>query len=287
MCWKRCPGYCNTSLKMDLFLNRFQPPHMLLIDTHAHIYLPEFDADRELTMANAGAVERIYMPNIDLDTIQPMLQLQAAYPGKCFPMMGLHPCSVKEDYKEVLRQMERILQNGGSRYYGIGETGLDYYWDLSFKEQQIAAFEQQILWAKQLQLPVIIHSRNSIDDCIQIVEKHQDGNLSGIFHCFPASATHLERAIATGLMIGIGGVLTFKNGGLDRILSNFHLKSIVLETDAPYLAPAPHRGKRNEPAYIRLVAIKLSEVLGLPLEVIAETTTKNADAVFQYGAFRE
>lgn len=260
---------------------------MLLIDTHAHIYLPEFDADRELTMANAGAVERIYMPNIDLDTIQPMLQLQAAYPGKCFPMMGLHPCSVKEDYKEVLRQMERILQNDGSRYYGIGETGLDYYWDLSFKEQQIAAFEQQVLWAKQLQLPVIIHSRNSIDDCIQIVEKHQDGNLSGIFHCFPASATHLERAIATGLMIGIGGVLTFKNGGLDRILSNFHLKSIVLETDAPYLAPAPHRGKRNEPAYIRLVAIKLSEVLGLPLEVIAETTTKNADAVFQYGAFRE
>lgn len=255
---------------------------MNLIDTHAHIYLPEFDADRAGMLANAKDVIRIYMPNIDLETIEPMLQVHSEYPVKCFPMIGLHPCSVKEDFKSVLVKMEKQIQNENTRYYGIGETGLDYFWDLSFKEQQISAFEQQIIWAKQMQLPVIIHSRNATDDCIQLIEKHQDGNLTGIFHCFSGSVEQLDRAIDTGLMVGIGGVVTFKNGGLDKVLSNYHLKSIVLETDSPYLAPVPYRGKRNEPAYINLVAKKLSEVLELSLELIAEVTNKNANEVFKY-----
>lgn len=255
---------------------------MNLIDTHAHIYLPEFDADRDNMIANAKDVIRIYMPNIDLETIEPMLQLHSKYPEKCFPMIGLHPCSVKEDFKSVLEKMEEQFQNKSTTFYGIGETGLDYFWDLSFKDQQIAAFEQQIIWAKQMQLPIIIHSRNATDDCIHIIEKHQDGNLTGIFHCFSGSTEQLERAIDTGLMIGIGGVVTFKNGGLDKVLSNYHLKSIVLETDSPYLAPVPYRGKRNEPAYINLVAKKLSEVLEHPVELIVEVTNKNANKVFKY-----
>lgn len=255
---------------------------MNLIDTHAHIYLPEFDADRESMIANAKDVSRIYMPNIDLETIEPMLQVHSNYPDKCFPMIGLHPCSVKEDFESVLEKMKEHFKNDSTRFYGIGETGLDYFWDLSFKNQQIAAFEQQIIWAKQMQLPVIIHSRNATDDCIQLIEKHQDGNLTGIFHCFSGSLEQLERAMDTGLMIGIGGVVTFKNGGLDKVLSKNHLKSLVLETDAPYLAPMPYRGKRNEPAYINLVVKKLSEVLELPIELIAEETNKNANDVFKY-----
>ena len=255
-------------------------PSATFIDTHAHIYLPEFDADREDILNRAENITRIYMPNIDLESIGPMLHLHALHPERCLPMMGLHPCSVNEKYTVVLQKIEQALQQNQIKYYGIGETGLDYYWDMSFVDQQKKAFEQQIIWAKELRLPIIIHSRDSIDDCIALIEKHQDGNLTGIFHCFSGTQLQLSRAIDTGLMIGIGGVVTFKNGGLDKILNKNHLKAIVLETDAPYLAPVPYRGKRNEPAYIELIAKKLSEITEVSISDVAETTNLNAIRLF-------
>lgn len=258
---------------------------MQLIDTHAHIYLPEFDSDRQNMMLHAVNVSRIFMPNIDLDTMEPMMRLQKEYPEQCFPMIGLHPCSVKSDFEEVLKAMEQQLHNKQFNWYGVGETGLDYYWDVTFKQQQIIAFEQQIIWAREMQLPVIIHSRNALADCLELIEKHQDGNLTGVFHCFSGSADELARAVATGLMIGIGGVITFKNGGLDKVLRADHLEHIVLETDSPYLAPVPYRGKRNEPAYLEYIAKKMSELLSIPIDLVAATTNRNASRLFNIAEF--
>lgn len=254
---------------------------MQLTDTHAHIYLPEFTDDLHVIIEKAPFVSKIYMPNIDLHTIAPMCNVHVVYPEKCFPCIGLHPCSVKENYEYVLAEMEKQIVNNKITFHGIGETGLDYYWDLSFKKEQIKAFEIQLEWAKSKQLPVIIHSRNSLDDCIAIVAKHQDGNLKGVFHCFSGNAFQLERALATGLFIGIGGVVTFKNGGLNKILLPSHIAKIVLETDAPYLAPVPHRGKRNEPAYLQYVLARLSDLLMLTENEIAAITTDNAAQLFE------
>ncbi len=253
-----------------------------MIDTHAHIYLPEFDADRQDTLgrAYAAGVQKVYLPNIDMDSIDLMHALVDEDPEHCFPMMGLHPCSVQADYVEVLSAMEALLQESAYTYYGIGECGLDYYWDKTFIAEQKRAFEQQILWAKKYRLPLIIHSRDAVDDCIELVEQYVGNDLRGIFHCFSGTEVQIDRIIAAGFFVGIGGVVTFKNGGLDKVLQQKHLPNIVLETDAPYLAPVPFRGKRNEPAYLTYIAEKLSQIIQVDLQVVMETTTVNAELLF-------
>lgn len=254
-----------------------------MIDTHAHIYLPEFDEDRQDTLgrAYAAGVQKVYLPNIDMDSIDLMHALVDEDPEHCFPMMGLHPCSVKPDFLQVLSAMEQLLRDGNRQYFGIGECGLDYYWDKTYIEAQKQAFVIQIRLAKQYRLPLIIHSRDALDDCIALVEEHAGADLKGIFHCFSGTAEQLERIIASGFFAGIGGVVTFKNGGLDKVLQPEHLPYLVMETDAPYLAPVPFRGKRNEPAYLTYITERLSDILSVDKETILRNTTANAETVFR------
>lgn len=254
-----------------------------MTDTHSHIYLPEFDSDRNemlLRAKNAG-VSKIFLPNIDTASIEPMLQLCDAEKNYCFPMMGLHPCSVKEDYAIELERMEQYLNDDSFKFYGVGECGLDYFWDLSLIKEQKAAFEVQIQLAKKYKLPIIIHSRDAVDDCIELIARHKDENLQGIFHCFSGSVGQLEKIIALDFFAGIGGVATFKNGGLDKVLKKDHLSSLVLETDSPYLAPVPFRGKRNEPAYLKYIQKRLSEILSLPEMEILAATESNVTRIFK------
>lgn len=255
-----------------------------LIDTHTHIYLPEFDSDLDdmIQRALQSGVSHMMMPNIDLESVDAMMAL-AKKNRACKPMMGLHPCSVKNDADDVMLKIHQLLLDKQYQWYGIGECGLDYYWDLTFVDQQKAAFVTQIRWAKEMQLPLIIHSRNATDDCIDLVSKHKDANLRGIFHCFSGTELQLQQSIDLGFYIGIGGVVTYKNGGLDKVLKPEHLPHLVLETDAPYLSPVPFRGKRNEPAYLTYVVNKLAEILGLPVEHVAEVTSENARRVFGVG----
>lgn len=253
---------------------------MSLVDTHAHIYSDEFDADRPGIMEKAAlaGVEKILMPGIDSSAHAAMLKLEEEYPGRCIAMMGLHPVYVKDNYEEELALVESWLAK--RKFVAIGEIGLDFYWDLTFKEQQYKAFHRQVELALQYKLPIVIHSRNSIDESIALVKEHQDGNLKGVFHCFSGNADQASQVIELGFYLGIGGVLTFKNAGLDKVMEGTGLESVVLETDAPYLAPVPFRGKRNEPAYTSLVAQKLADIKKLPLEEIATITTANAQELF-------
>ncbi len=253
-----------------------------MTDTHAHIYLPEFDSDRKVTVQRAmdAGVQKIFMPNIDSESIGNMLETARAFPDTCFPMMGLHPCSVKENYIEELELVQQYFDDGAVRFYGVGECGLDYYWDKMFIPQQKEAFAFQIELAKRYRLPLIIHSRESIDDCIEMVAARKDENLRGIFHCFSGNILQLEKIIALGFYAGIGGVVTFKNGGLDKILTTEHVPHLVLETDAPYLAPVPFRGKRNEPAYLAYIVQKLSEVTGMEEDALRLVTESNAQRLF-------
>lgn len=250
------------------------------IDTHCHLYVADFNVDREQIMANAAeaGVSAIMLPNIDMESIPGMLDLAAKHSTRCFPMMGLHPCSVKEDFGQVLDQMEKHLESG--EFIGVGETGIDLYWDKTFQKEQILSFERQIGWAKRHNLPVIIHSRESQELTIEIISGLQDGNLKGIFHCFGGSLEQVKKIQALGFKVGIGGVATFKKAGLAELLPHIPLEMMVLETDSPYLAPSPHRGKRNEPAYLLLVAQKMSEMLNMPMEEVARITTANAEAVY-------
>lgn len=251
-----------------------------LIDTHCHLYANEFEPDRTelINKAIESGIHQMMLPNIDISTIPHMNKLTLQFPGHCFAMMGLHPCSVREDYEEVLQQMKAELAKG--KYKGIGETGIDLYWDTTHKELQINAFERQIEWAREFDLPVIIHSRESLDLNIGIIAAHQDGHLRGIFHCFGGTEEQANRIWALGFKIGIGGIVTFKKSALNEILPNVAPEMIVLETDAPYLAPAPYRGKRNEPAFLVLIAEKIAEILHIPLKEVAELTSANARAVF-------
>jgi TatD DNase family protein len=248
-----------------------------LIDTHAHIYLPEFDNDRAAIISNAEAegVNAIYLPAIDSTTHIAMLETEAAYPC-CKSMMGLHPCSVKEDYQKELEVVKDYLSQ--RNFIAVGEIGLDFYWDRTFEKEQYEAFHQQINSAVLYNLPIVIHSRNAIDECIEVVAQYS--TLKGIFHCFSGSLHQAEKIMALDFMLGIGGVVTFKNGGLDRVLPHIGLSHIVLETDAPYLAPVPYRGKRNEPAYTRLVAEKIAMLLNSSTDEIAIVTTQNAKNLF-------
>jgi TatD DNase family protein len=253
----------------------------MLIDTHAHLYAKEFDFDRDAMIARAisQGIEKFYLPNVDLESIPRMLELEAKYPDRCFAMMGLHPCSVEADYKLVLTEIEKQLF--ARKFVAVGEIGLDYYWSKEFVEQQKDAFRMQCRWAIELDLPIIIHARESLDDLIQIVkEEKKDERLRGIFHCFGGSIEQAQKIIQLGFWMGIGGVLTYKKSGLDEIVKDIPLEWLVLETDAPYLTPVPHRGKRNESAYLRFVAEKLAEVKGISLEELATITTENTLRIF-------
>lgn len=253
---------------------------MTLIDTHAHLYSRKFESDRADMVKRAiqAGVDRMYLPNIDRESIADMLALETAFPEHCFAMMGLHPCSVKEDFEAELKTVEHWL--GQRVWAGIGETGIDLYWDKSTLDIQKTAFARQLEWAKDLRRPIIIHSRESNQECLDLVRSAQDGRLRGIFHCFSGTLEEARAMIDLGFMLGIGGTVTYPKSELPEILRQIPLEHIVLETDSPYLPPVPHRGKRNESAYVRLVAIMLSEIKVLPLSQIARTTTENALRMF-------
>ena len=252
---------------------------MYLIDTHTHIYLPEFDDDRKemIERAKAAGVSTMLLPAIDSSTHKAMLQTENDFPG-CCAMIGLHPCSVNTDYEKELDVIRDYLHK--RKFIAIGEIGLDFYWDKTFTDQQYAAFHQQIVLALQYDLPIVIHSRNATDECIEVVKQYP--SVRGVFHCFSGNQEQAEKLIDIGFMMGIGGVLTFKNSGLDKVINAVGIQNVILETDAPYLAPVPYRGKRNEPAYTRLVAEKLVSIVGAKdLEEIAKITTENAQKLFR------
>ncbi len=252
------------------------------IDTHAHIYLPEFDADRDAMVLRAqhAGVEKILMPNIDEHSVEQMMRVAQQFNGTCFAMAGLHPCSVKSSVQQQLYEIESWLKRSG--FIAIGEVGTDRYWDTTYWNQQIEAFTVQAGWAARLNLPLVIHCRQSLDETLDLVEKLQDGRLTGVFHCFTGSVKQAERAIKLGFFLGIGGVVTFKNSGLDRVLPHIPPERIILETDSPYLAPVPHRGKRNEPAYLTLVSERLASLYSMEVETLRSMTTQNALKLFQH-----
>ncbi len=256
---------------------------MIIVDTHCHLYDNEFQHDIATVISNAQneGVRRFYLPNIDSASIDAMLQLEASYPGVCIAMMGLHPCAVKENYKEELKIIDSWMRK--RKFAAVGEIGLDFYWDRTFEKQQQDAFRYQIELAIQYNLPIVIHSRESTEACIEVVSEFSGRGLKGIFHCFGGSVEEAERIIALGFYIGIGGVLTFKKSGLAETLRHIDVNHIVLETDAPYLAPVPKRGKRNESAYLRYIVAALAEVKNLDPEEIGRITTLNAAIVYQSG----
>ncbi|WP_299460419.1 TatD family hydrolase [uncultured Microscilla sp.] len=252
----------------------------MFIDTHAHIYAQQFEKDQEDTLQRAfeQGVNKIYLPNIDHTSIDGMLEVEAKYPDNCFAMMGLHPCSVKQDFEKELYLVEDWLNK---RFFAaVGEIGTDLYWDKNFYEQQAEAFEIQVGWAKKHQRPIVIHCRESFQETIDLLKPLMDDKLTGVFHCFTGSVADAQQVIELGFYLGIGGVATFKNGGLDKVLPEVSLEHLVLETDCPYLAPVPHRGKRNESAYVPLIAQKLAEIKGITVEEVAQNTTKNAEKLF-------
>ncbi len=254
----------------------------MLIDTHAHIYTDEFakDIDSILQAARDAQVSKIYMPNIDRTSIDAMHHLADTYPDLCLPMMGLHPCYVEEDYKAQLAEF-KALHDSERTYYGVGEIGLDYYWDLTFKTQQKAAFETQVNWGIELDLPIIIHSRDSLDDSIDMVSSLQNGSLSGVFHCFNGTIDQAKKALDCGFYLGLGGVITFKNAKLGDMVKYLPQDRIVLETDSPYLAPHPHRGSKNQSKYIPVIAEKVAEFREESFDVVAGYTTANANVLFK------
>jgi len=254
---------------------------MNLIDTHAHIYSAKFDSDRDQVIEEirAAGVSRIYMPNVDVETIDRMLDCESRYGNLCVPMMGLHPCDVKEDFERQLQVMEEWLNK--REFAAVGEIGTDLYWDKTTFEIQKEALRIQVGWAIEKELPIVLHCRESIDQTIELIEKAHDGKLSGIFHCFTGTLDQANRIIQMGFLLGIGGVVTYKNGGLDQVIPYIGLENLVLETDAPYLAPVPHRGKRNTPAYLPEIAKRVGDLKETSLEKVAEVTTANALNLFK------
>jgi len=253
---------------------------MQLIDTHCHLYNKEFtrDIDEVIHRAEIEGVEKFYLPAVDSECHEALLSLEQQYPGKCIGMMGLHPTSVNADHAAELKLVEDWLQR--RTWVAVGEIGLDFYWDRTFEKEQYLAFHQQIEWALHYRIPIVIHSRESMQESIGVVREHQKGNLRGIFHCFTGGADAARQIIDLGLYLGIGGVLTYKNSGLGDALKDLPLESMVLETDAPYLSPVPFRGKRNESSYLKYVVAKLAEVKGVTPEEVARITTENAQKIF-------
>jgi TatD DNase family protein len=250
------------------------------IDTHCHLYLPEFDEDlpEVFTRAETEGVIKCFSPAIDSSLMDKMLALEHTYPGKCFIMIGLHPCSVSENFEPELKTVENFLQKRS--FAAIGEIGLDFYWSTQFLNQQYKAFKIQLELALQKNMPVVIHTRSAMQETIDFVKPFAAKGLTGIFHCFGGSYENAKQITDMNFLLGIGGVLTYKKSGLDEVVKQIDLKHIVLETDAPYLAPVPFRGKRNESSYIKIIAEKLAAVKNISLEEVAAITTANAEKVF-------
>ncbi len=253
---------------------------MFYIDSHTHLFSSQFDNDRHQVVQKAidQGVDKMLLPNINSKTLEAMHQLCQDFPQHCYPMMGLHPCDVKDDYEEELKIIKSHLDKG--KYVAVGEIGIDLYWDKGTLDIQKKAFRQQLKWAKEYDLPVAIHIRNSFDTIFEVLEEVNDQNLRGVFHCFTGSKEQGQKAIEMGFMLGIGGVVTFKNSGLDKVLKELPLDKLLLETDSPYLAPTPYRGQRNESSFITIVAQKLAEIYEVNLEEVAIKTTQNAKTLF-------
>ena len=252
----------------------------MFIDTHTHLYSEEFDADRTDIIINAinVGIEKLYLPNVDSTSIDRMLALEQQFPNNCFPMMGLHPCSVKENYKEELATVKSWLDK--RRFFAIGEIGMDLYWDKTFVKEQEFAFKQQIDWALEFNYTIVIHCRDAFAEIFEVLQSYPKLP-KGIFHCFSGTADQAKQILAFGnFKLGIGGVVTFKNSGLDKVVEQLSVNDFVLETDAPYLAPNPHRGKRNESAYLPLIAKKIAELKNLSIQEVECITTKNAEDIF-------
>jgi len=257
---------------------------MKLVDTHTHLFSELFNEDRTQVVAQAigQGVTKLFLPNINVDTLNAMLKLHQDFPQHCYPMAGLHPCNVKEDYQKDLVFIEQWIADHSKHCFGIGETGLDYYWDKTYVEQQKKSLRVHAKWAKEKDMPIILHTRDSFEDNISIMEEEQDGRLRGIFHCFTGTVDEAHRVIDAGFLLGIGGVCTFKNSGkqLRDTIEEIDLKHLVLETDSPYLAPHPNRGKRNESSFLPLIAQTVATVKELELKEIAKQTSKNAEKLF-------
>lgn len=253
---------------------------LVFSDTHTHLYIPEFapQIDEYMSRALQAGVSRLFLPNIDAESAEQVLKLTSLYPQHCFPMMGLHPCHVKEDWEVELASLLSLFDL--HTFYAVGEIGIDLYWDKTTLDIQTQAFKKQVEFAIARKLPICIHSRESFDVIADILEEYRGSNLIGVFHCFTGTLEQAQRAIALGFMLGIGGVVTFKNGGLDQVLPHVGAEHLLLETDAPYLAPVPYRGKRNESAYIPLVAQKVADLKQMPIAELAAITTDNSKKLF-------
>lgn len=253
---------------------------MNFTDTHTHLYVDAFkeDIDEVMKRANNENINRFFIPAIDSATTEAMYQLEKDFPEQVFLMMGLHPTSVKEDYNDELKHIEEQLEK--RQFYAIGEIGIDLYWDQTHLQEQEDAFRHQIKLAKKYKLPIVIHCRNAFDEVFEILEEEKSEDLFGIFHCFTGTYAHAQKAISYNLKLGLGGVLTFKNGKIDKFMSEIDMKHIVLETDSPYLAPTPYRGKRNESSYLIEVAKKLADIHQISLAEVARITTENSNQIF-------
>ena len=253
----------------------------MMIDTHTHLYLEEFaeDIDDVIERARKEGVEKFYLPAIDSTETDHLLALEKKYPGTCIPMMGLHPCSVKERYKEELAMVYTWLEK--RKFAAVGEIGLDFYWDTTFTSQQYESLHQQLTWALQFDLPVVLHTRNAIAETTAVIKEYQGKNLQGIFHCFSGTLQNALDIIDAGFYLGIGGVITYKNSGLGDVIKEIDMKHIVLETDSPYLTPVPYRGKRNESSYLKYIVQKIAEVKDIPVEEVEDVTTQNAEKIFK------
>jgi TatD DNase family protein len=252
----------------------------MLIDTHSHIYSEEYNGEIDEVMNRAfqNGVGKIMLPNIDSSSIKKMLDLSSRYPGKCFPMMGIHPTSVKDDFEEELEVLNYWLYK--RKFYGIGEIGIDFYWDDTYREEQEYVFKRQLKYAKQLKLPISIHTRDSFDVTFGILSQNEYNDVKGVFHCFTGTSEQAKAAIELGFKIGVGGIVTFKNSGIAEMVSSLSPNDLLLETDSPYLAPAPYRGKRNESGHLIHIAGKVAEIFGLQTEKIIEITGNNAEELF-------
>lgn len=254
----------------------------MIIDTHSHIYSEQFDLDRDEMIQRAlnNDVGIIMMPNVDLDTIQPMLEIESRFPKQCLPMMGMHPTNVDSNYKSKLNEMYDHLKK--HHYYAVGEIGIDLYWDKTFVKEQIEAFKIQIAWAKEFCLPIVIHARDAFDEVFDALDQVGTNGLSGVFHSFTGNYEQAQKALSyPNFLLSINGVITFKNSGLDKVVKKLSIDNLVLETDAPYLTPTPYRGKRNEPNYIHLVADKIAELFEISVDEVNKVTTNNAIELFK------
>ncbi len=254
---------------------------MFFVDTHTHLYAEEFseDIDEVIRKATQRGVTKLLLPDIDCSSRNSMMELHSRHPEVCLPMIGLHPTSVKEDYQSELQEIEKIITT--QKFYGIGETGIDLYWDKTFIREQIEAFTFQVELALRYDLPIVIHSRKSLHEIFPILKKYYHRGLTGVFHCFPGNINEAHQAVDMGFYLGIGGVITYKNSSMAAVVKHFGLEHLVLETDAPYLPPVPHRGKRNESAYIPLIASFIAQLKNIPSNEVALVTSSNATRLFR------